>query len=245
MCVGEEMNFDDDEIKKIIGNNIKMYRKFHLEMSREKFIDGITDKFGSIENIEMGKSYPDVDFLVKTSNKYHVPIKSFIDTGYRDKKSFDAGDMFPECSEYEIYEILKQLSVEKYRVLRQIKVMDNVKGRNDMSWSLYMESVGRYLYNERIKKSITHENLSELSGVAVKTIMNIESCNNKGISVKTLYRLCCALKIPIDYVLCERLVDKTEATGYLFTDIFGDVDERERIFLKKYIKLVTEYRKLY
>ena len=75
--------------------------------------------------------------------------------------------------------------------------------------------------------------------------MNIESRNNTGISVKTLYRLCCALRIPIDYVLAEKLDDKSEAVRYMFTDIFWDADERERVFLRKYIKIAGEYRKLY
>lgn len=239
------MKFDDDEIKKLIGNKIKVYRKLRLKMTREKFIDGVTDRYGSIENIEIGKSYPDLEFLIKVSNKYHVPVKSFIDTGYRERKVSEDYGVFDGYSENEIYQILKQLGVEKYRVLRQLKVMDNMKCKDDISWDLYIESIGIYLYNERVKKNLSFENLSEMSGVAPKTIMNIESRNNMGISVKTLYRLCCALRIPIDYVLAEKLDDKSEAVRYMFADIFGDVDERERVFLRKYIKIAGEYRKMY
>lgn len=245
MYAGERMKFDDDEIKKLIGNKIKVYRQLRVKTTRDMFIEGVTEKYGTIENIEVGRSYPDLEFLVKISNKYHVPLKSFIDTGYRERKVSEDYGVFDGYSENEIYEILKQLDVEKYRVLRQLKVMDNMRCKGDISWGLYIESIGIYLYNERVKKNLSFENLSEMSGVAPKTIKNIESRNNTGISVKTLYRLCCALRIPIDYVLAEKLDDKSEAVRYMFTDIFWDADERERVFLRKYIKIAGEYRKLY
>lgn len=241
--VGEIMVYNDSEIKKTIGNNIKVYRKLNLKVSREKFIDGVTDKFASIENIETGKSYPDLRFIVRVSNKYNVPVKLFIDTGYRGNKTTDEEEIFAGYSENETYSILCQMSMEKYSVLRRMEVSDNTGTVQNSGEELCMDSIGRILRNERIKRNITQDSFAEMAGVAKKTIMNIETCNNKGISVKTLYRLCAALKVPMDYILSEKLNDKREAIKYMITDIFRDTDEREKNFLKEYARIVGEYVK--
>lgn len=235
--LGEDITYRDENIKKEIGSKIKVYRKMKLGLSRDKFIEGITEKYASIENIETGRSYPDIEFMVRLSNKYHQPICSFIDTGFNETDSGELSFLLEDYSDDDKYRILQKLNIEKHHGLREISIEEFV---NTDSRDIYPVNMGKLIHNERIKRNITCANLAERIGISGKTLSNIEH-GNSTMSMGTLYRLCSELSLPLDYLLVDRLEDKSVAINYLLSDIFRDVNEHERKFLEKYIRLYKEF----
>lgn len=238
-CIGEVMTeYRDKNIKKAIGNKIKTYRKVILGISRDEFIEDITDKYASIENIETGRSFPDIEFMVRLSNKYNIPICRFIETGYSHSDISELLLLFEDYCDEDKYKILQILNIEKHFGLREVSIEEFVY--IDIK-DTYPVNMGKLIHNERIKKRITCDELAEKIGISSKTLRNIEH-GNSIMSMGTMYKLCCEIRMPIDYLLVDRIYDKSVAFEYLIQDIFSDVNKYERKFLENYIRLYKEFK---
>lgn len=224
--------------KKSIGSKIYQYRD-SLGINRVKFMSDIGNIPVSLSNIENGRSYPSLDFLVAVSNQYRVAISELVDTGFRqtDVPEINIGDY----GDQELYYILQKISMEKYSGLRNHEMNEFVSiGVVDSNWSF----MGKLLHNERVKGKFTYQYLSEQTGIRMGTIRNIESGSNSS-SFRVWYQICSALKIPMDYFLVNRLTYKQGALAFLIEDIFEKTTEDERMYLIKYTNLYGEiYRKI-
>lgn len=240
IIIGGKMVKEYNNIKVEIGTKIKMYRKIKLKVSREEFTVDVTDKFCSIENIECGRSMPEIGFMVNLSNKYGEPVSAFIDTGFRHKDEIYRQYPVEGADDLIKLKIMQQVNIEKYCRLRGKPMEDFVSP--DIKNGFLYENMGRLIHNERVKKGLGSYKLAESIGMTRKSILNLEKANNR-MSMYTLYRICSILRVPLDYILVDGLKNKETAIKYLIADTFWDVNEKEKNYLVKYMQIVSEFYK--
>lgn len=221
---------DFDKLQKEkIGYSIKYLRKNELKMSRDEFEMGISKYEATLSNIERGKTYPTVDFCVKMSNKYKIPISDFIFTGFNVKSKPMEYDIISSFDENTQLHILQKINNEKYSMLNLYDTLITNYQNKDLQ-----EQYGIMMHNERVKRKKNIEMVAESIEITPKSLRNIESGNNE-ISFQKLCRFCYINKIPMDYILVGSLDIKSVAIEYLLSDTFRGNTDKVQDYLKEYM----------
>lgn len=221
--------------KKMIGEEIARFRE-QKKMSRTDFVQKIGESSASLQNIELGRSYPELDFIMKFANEFRIVLSEVIDNGFKMK---DIEVQFPEYKEEDLYVILQKVSLEKYVVIHN---RESSKFLNTDFRDSNESFMGNLLHNERMKRKCSIEDLAENVDVRCGTIKNIESGSARG-SFALWYKICSALRVPLDYFFVNQLECKKGAIDYLLYDIFYGNNPKERKYLLEYTKLFGDMYK--
>ena len=222
--------------KKEIGSSIKKYREEILQYTRERFADFFNCKFYTLENVERGVSYPDIDFMVKHSNNSERPIYSFIMKEYGMEISDADRELLGNYPEETQMGILLRAECEKYNVLHMYNKAMIAGIFSDESGMKY-ETIGYLVRFEREKRGMSRKELADRLGFEEKSINNFEF-GNSHISFKALNRICNIMQVPMDFFVAGYLDDKSVAIDYLLMDLFENTNPNERVFLEQFIRLM-------
>nr|MDE7433417.1 hypothetical protein [Lachnospiraceae bacterium] len=108
---------EDYFCKKEIGNSIKKYREEILQYTRERFADIFGFRYCTLENVERGVSYPNIEFMTELSNSSGRTIYSFIMSNYKLEVSYADRELIGEYPEETQMKILLRTECEKYNIL--------------------------------------------------------------------------------------------------------------------------------
>ncbi len=99
--------------------------------------------------------------------------------------------------------------------------------------------IGKRICQARKAKSLTQEDLAELSGLSVSAISRIETGRNST-SLKTLAHLCSVLDVTLNYLLYDVLAEQPVSQNPVVMDILSmlePMDEKQQQFILDFIKL--------
>ena len=222
--------------KKEIGNRIKKYREEKLQYVRERFADLFGCGYYTLENVERGVSYPDIDFMVKLSNSSEQPIYSFVMSSYKIEISSTDQELLGNYPEEIQMSILLRAECEKYNILHMYdKKM--IAGIFDRDSRIKYETIGYLVRFEREKRGMSTKELADKLGFVEKSINNFEF-GNSHISFKALNKICNIMHTPMDYFVAGYLDNKSIAIDYLLMDLFEKTNPNERHFLEQFIRLM-------
>lgn len=230
---------EDDIFKKEIGKSIKKYREEILQITRERFGDKIGCKFYTLENVERGVSYPDINFISGLSNHCGRPIYSFIMSDYEIRVSYADRKLLGSYPAETQLDILMHTECEKNDILYMYdKKM--IRGIFNNEKRLRNETIGYLVRFEREKRKMSRGELAGKIGFEEKSINNFEFGNSR-ISFRALNKICNVMQVPMDYFLAGYLDNKNVVIDYLLMDLFKNTNEKERYFLEEFIRLL-KYR---
>ena len=95
--------------------------------------------------------------------------------------------------------------------------------------------VGKRIASCRVRQRLTQEDLSELSGVSIPHISNIENGKTK-IKVDTLVRLSNALHVSTDYLLCGSVDAAQPIQDQEIAELLKGCDAEERSAVYQIVK---------
>ncbi len=95
--------------------------------------------------------------------------------------------------------------------------------------------VGKRIASCRVRQRLTQEDLSELSGVSIPHISNIENGKTK-IKVDTLVRLSNALHVSTDYLLCGSVDAAQPIQDQEIAELLKGCDAEERSAIYQIVK---------
>ena len=224
------------ECKKEIGTGIKKYREEQLRYTRERFADLFGFRYYTLENVERGVSYPDIDFMVKLSNGSEQSIYSFIMKDYEITIPHADRTLLGNYPEETQMCILLRAECEKYNILH---VYDKkmIAGIFDRDSRMKYETIGYLVRFEREKRGMSRKELADKLGFEEKSINNFEF-GNSHISFRALNQICHIMQAPMDYFVAGYLDNKRVAIDYLLMDLFENTNPNERHFLEQFIRLM-------
>ena len=222
--------------KKEIGTRIKTYREEKLQYTRERFADFLNCKFYTLENVERGVSYPDIDFMVKLSNGSEQAIHSFIMKDYEMKIPNAERELLGDYPEETQMHILLRTECEKYNVLHMYD-KSMIADIFDSETRMKYETIGYLVRFEREKRGMSRKELADKLGFEEKSINNFEF-GNSHISFRALNQICHIMQAPMDYFVAGYLDNKRVAIDYLLMDLFENTNPNERDFLEQFIRLM-------
>lgn len=230
---------EDNMFKKSIGNSIKKYREEILQITRERFGDKIGCKYYTLENVERGVSYPDINFIAELSNHCGRPIYSFIMNDYEIRVSYADRKLLGNYPAESQMDILMRTECEKYDILHMYdKIM--IKKIFSKEKMMKNETIGYLVRFEREKRKMSKRELADKIGFEEKSINNFEF-GNSHISFRALNKICNIMQVPMDYFLAGYLENKNVVIDYLLMDLFDKTNEKERYYLEEFIRLL-KYR---
>ncbi|MDE7433416.1 MAG: helix-turn-helix domain-containing protein [Lachnospiraceae bacterium] len=233
----DKANGSEDYLcKKKIGSSLKKYREEILQITRERFGDLIGCKYYTLENIERGVSYPDINFMTEFSNRTGSPIYPFIMGGYEVEVPCADRELIGDYPEEVQMTILLRAECEKYNILHMYdKKM--IAGIFDSETRMKYETIGYLVRFEREKRGMSKKELANLLGFEEKSIHNFEY-GNSHISFRALNKICNIMRVPMDYFVAGYLENKGVVIDYLLMDLFGNTNPKERNFLEQFIRLL-------
>lgn len=104
--------------------------------------------------------------------------------------------------------------------------------------------IGKRICQARKAKSLTQEDLAELSGLSVSAISRIETGRNST-SLKTLSHLCDILDVSLNYLLYDVLTEQPAVQNPVAVDILAllkEMDENQQQFVLDFVKLFVNSR---
>ena len=222
--------------KKKIGNSIKKYREEILQFTRERFADKIGCRYYTLENVERGVSYPDIEFITELSNSSGQPIYLFIMSGYEMEISCVDRNLLGNYPEEAQMNILLRAECEKYNILHMYdkKMITDIFSKEKR---MKYETIGYLVRFEREKRGMSKKELADKLGFEEKSINNFEF-GNSHISFRALNKICNIMQVPMDYFVAGYLESKSVAIDYLLMDLFGNTNQKERYFLEQFIRLL-------
>ena len=99
--------------------------------------------------------------------------------------------------------------------------------------------IGAKIQYYRLIQGITQEGLAEAAAVSRRYISDLE-LGKKGVSLETLITVVNILKVSVDDVLSDSLVEKQSSILSIHFDIFGDCSKDETDFLLDILKEVKQ-----
>ena len=102
----------------------------------------------------------------------------------------------------------------------------------------FAKDSGKRIRNLREKSGYSREKLSELAGIGVKFLYEIE-CGKKGMSAYTLYNLSVALNVSCDYILTG---NKKNSDAEYILNMLSKLNSNELSHMAQIIHHVTEFK---
>lgn len=237
-CDKTEKSSTDEINKKQIGNQIKQYREDVLQMSREKFGEKIGCRYYTLENVERGMSYPDINFIAELSNHCNRPVYSFVMSNFVMQLTYEDRKLVNGYPNQVQIDILMRAECEKYDILH---MYDKKRVADMFDENMKNETIGYLVRFEREKRRMPQKELAAKIGFEEKSVNNFEF-GNSHISFRALNKICNLMQVPMDYFLAGYLTNKEVVIDYLLMDLFNKTTDKERYYIEEYIRLL-KYRK--
>lgn len=225
-----------------IAANLKEIRK-EKSFTQKKLVDNFDFSEVQISNIERSKSNPRTKTLINMANSLDVPLSKIVDKSY--------GNNIGSIKDYEKW--LGDLSSP--RTLLLLKILEDIKEKvreynkekkvreQMVAEEIDYGAVGQNIVKLRERKKLDQHAMSKRmlkrSGMKEGTYRNIES-NNGTVSISSYMEIAKELDVSVDYIFDKSLSNKEAVSKEYIRLVFDDIDEKEKIMLKKIAEAIWE-----